>query len=75
MLPTGPALHLEDSPTLSRWLLEGCEVDCGAPWLEEALEVAVECGPHKGALSEEAIQLVHDDVEYQVKALFVEIYF
>ena len=73
MLPTGPTLRLEDSPTLSRWSSEGCEVDCGAPWSEEALAAAVERGPHKGALSEEAIQLVHDDVEYQVKAGFAEI--
>ena len=75
MLPTGPALSLEDSPTLSRWSSEGCEVDCAPPWSEEALAAAVERGPHKGALSEEAIQLVHDDVEYQVKAGFAEIYF
>ena len=75
MLPTGTALLLEDSPTLSRWSLEGCEVDCGAPCLEEALTAAVDRGPHKGALSEEAMQLVHDDVEYQVKAGFAEIYF
>ena len=50
-------------------------MDCGAPWSEEALAAAVEHGPQKGALSEEAIQLVHDDVEYQVKAVFAEIYF
>ena len=37
MLPTGPVLRLEDLPTLSRWSSEDCEVDCGAPWLEEAL--------------------------------------
>ena len=74
MLPTGPALRLEDSLTLSRWSSEVCEVYCGASWLEEALAAAVECCPHKGALSEEAIQLVHDDVEYQVKAEFAEIY-
>ena len=75
MLPTWPALHLEDSPTLSRWSSEGCEVDCGAPWLEEALAAAVERGPRQGALSKEVIQLIHDDVEYQVKAGFAEIYF
>ena len=50
-------------------------MDCGAPWLEEALAASVERKPHKGSLSEEAIQLVHDDVVYQVKAGFVEIYF
>ena len=75
ILPTGPALSLEDSPTLSCWSSEGCEVDCGSPWSEEALAAAVERGPHKGALSEEAMQLVHEDVEYQVKAGFTEIYF
>ena len=49
MLSIGPALHLEDSPTLSRWSLEGCEVDCFASWSEDALAAAVEHGPHKGA--------------------------
>ena len=74
MLPTGTALRLEDLPTLSRWSLEGCEVDCGAPWPEEALAAAVERGPQKGVLSEEMIQLVHDNVKYQVKAGFADIY-
>ena len=41
MFPTGPALCLEDSPTLSRWSSEGCEVDCGAPWSDEALAAEV----------------------------------
>ena len=50
-------------------------MDCGSPWSEEALAAAVEHGPHKGALSEEVIQLVHDDVEYQVKSGFAKIYF
>ena len=50
-------------------------MDCGAPWSEEVLAAAVEHGPHKGALSEEAIQLVYNNVEYQVKAGFAEIYF
>ena len=62
MLPTGPILRLKDSPTLSRWSSEGFEVNCGAPWSEEALAASVERGPHKGALPEEAMQLVHDDV-------------
>ena len=75
MLPTGPALRLEDSPTLLCWSSEGFEENCGAPWLEEALAAAVERGPHKGVLSEEAIQRVHNDLEYQIKAGFAEIYF
>ena len=54
--------------------MEGCEKDCGTPWSEEVLEAAVERGPHKGTLSEEAMQLVHDYVEYQVKSGFAEIH-
>ena len=40
-------------------------------WSSEGCEV----GPHKGALSEIAIHLVHNDVEYQVKVGFAVIYF
>lgn len=52
---------------------KGVPVDCGPPWTQEAIELAVERGPHPTARSAEAVTLVHEDVGYQVNAGFTEI--
>ena len=75
MVPTGPALDLPISPLLSRWSVHGCEVDCGPQWSKEAVEEAVLRGPHKGALDPDALELVHEDVAYQVAADFAEVHY
>jgi hypothetical protein len=48
-------------------------VDCGAEWSREAIECAVKQGPHPTATAAEAVALVHEDLEYQVKAGFTEV--
>jgi hypothetical protein len=60
------AAHLED------WE-QGVPVDCGPAWSEEAIEIAVQRGAHPTARTPEAIELVHEDIEYQVKAGFSEV--
>jgi hypothetical protein len=57
------AAHLKD------WE-QGVPVDCGPPWTQEAIQLAVERGAHPTARTPEAIALVHEDVDYQVKAGF-----
>jgi hypothetical protein len=52
---------------------QGVPVDCGAPWSMEAIEIAVARGAHPAARTPNAIELVHKDVEYQVKAVFLEV--
>jgi hypothetical protein len=58
--------------TLEKWRT-GVPVDCGAAWSQEAIQAAVNRGPHITSLLDEAIALVHEDIAYQVKAGFSEI--
>jgi hypothetical protein len=52
---------------------KGVEVDCGEDWTVEQIELAIPQGPHRSALTEEAIELFAEDLAYQVKAGFSEI--
>ncbi len=52
---------------------KGVAVDCGAEWSREAIDLAIERGPHPTAKEADAIALVHEDIEYQVKAGFTEV--
>lgn len=70
-----PAAWMQFHPfvkTLQEWE-HGVPVDCGADWTAETLHAAVERGPHRSALSTEAMALIHEDVAYQVKAGFSRI--
>lgn len=60
------AAHLKD------WE-RGVPVECGEPWSQEAIDLAVERGAHPTARTPDAIELVHEDVKYQVEAGFSEI--
>jgi hypothetical protein len=59
---------------LASWAT-GVAVDCGAEWAREAVDLAVERGPHPTARAAEAVKLVHEDIAYQVKAGFTEVVF
>jgi hypothetical protein len=52
---------------------QGMEVDCGEDWTLEQIKLAIQQGPHRFALTEEAIQLFADDLAYQVQAGFSEV--
>jgi hypothetical protein len=60
-------------PTLQEWGSKGVPVDCGPDWEWEAIEQAVARGPHRSALEQENIALVHEDIQYQVDAGFSKI--
>ena len=57
---------------LDQWV-EGVPVDCGQDWTDEAIRAAMEKGPHKSATSDASIQLVAEEVDYQVKAGFCDV--
>jgi hypothetical protein len=57
---------------LASWTT-GVAVDCGAEWSQEAIDLAVARGPHPTAIAPDAIALVHEDIDYQVKAGFTEV--
>jgi hypothetical protein len=58
--------------TLKQWE-KGVPVNCGPDWKREAIEEAVQRGPHVSAKTPEAMALVMEDVMYQVGAGFSEI--
>ena len=58
---------------LLEWGTNGVPVDCGSPWLQEAIEAALDTGPHVSALTPAAIQLIQEDIQYQVDAGFADI--
>jgi hypothetical protein len=57
---------------LASWTT-GVAVDCGAEWTREAVDLAVKRGPHPTATAKDAVALVHEDIDYQVKAGFTEV--
>jgi hypothetical protein len=58
--------------TLREWET-GVPVDCGKPWAWDTIEAAVEKGAHKSATTPDSIQLIKEDVTYQVKAGYAQI--
>jgi hypothetical protein len=60
-------------PTLNEWATKGVPVDCGPEWSWEVIETAVARGPHRSAIGEESIALVHEDIQYQVDAGFCKV--
>ena len=61
------------SPTLREWQ-KGIQVDCGPEWEMAACDAAVERGPHPSAQTAEAIELFADDIGYQEKAGFCQVF-
>ena len=59
-------------PTLEEWET-GVPVDCGPDWTLASIEAAIVKGNHTSAMTPESIQLVHDDVAYQVAAGFCQV--
>jgi hypothetical protein len=58
--------------TLRDWE-EGVPVDCGAHWTREQIDAAIHQGPHKSALTPEAMTLIAEDVAYQVQAGYAQV--
>ena len=57
MCPTERALAYPAAGLLKEWAILGCPSRTGKPWTRDEIWEAVACGPHRSALSPEA--LVH----------------
>jgi hypothetical protein len=60
------------TPVMKMWR-HGIKVDCGPNWSWDAIEAAVECGPHPTACTPEAWSLFKEDIAYQVTAGFSQV--
>jgi hypothetical protein len=60
-------------PTLHEWATEGVPVDCGPAWSWDSIQAAIARGPHRSAMDEESMALVHEDIQYQVDAGFCKV--
>jgi hypothetical protein len=58
--------------TLRDWE-EGVAVECGEDWTLEEIEAAVAQGPHQSAQTPEALELIQEDIAYQVRTGYAEI--
>jgi hypothetical protein len=59
--------------TLREWQA-GIQVDCGPEWDMTTCDAAVERGPHPSAQTAEAIELFAEDISYQEKAGFCQVF-
>jgi hypothetical protein len=60
-------------PTLWKWQ-QGIPVDCGPDWACSVINAAVERGPHPTARTPELIALFTEDIKYQIKAGFCQVF-
>jgi len=67
MCPSGLALHHPAASTLLRYATRGCPVLSGKPWTREAMQAAIDRGPHISARSPEAIDQLHLEVQEKVR--------
>jgi hypothetical protein len=58
--------------TLREWE-EGVPVDCGDDWTLEHIDAAVAQGPHQSAMTPESLELIQEDIAYQVRAGYAEV--
>ena len=68
MAPSGLALRHPAGHLLAEWSAFGCPTMTGRPWTKEEMTAAVERGPHKSALTEEAILHFETEVAQKVAA-------
>lgn len=73
MSPTAEVGFHPFTEELREWE-SGVPVDCGKNWDWAVIEQAVARGPHVSAMTPEAIELVTEDVAYQVKAGYARIF-
>ena len=67
MCPLGLALHHPAAPLLKEWATYGCPTNTGRPWKREEMQEAIDRGPHRSALSEEAIAHFKAEVNEKIK--------
>ena len=67
MCPSGLALHHPAAPLLNEWASYGCPTQTGRPWTKAEMQEAIDRGPHRSALSGEAIAHFKAEVDEKVK--------
>ena len=68
MCPAGLALKHPASDTLMEWATEGCPVETGKNWGVEELQAAVDKGPHKSAMNEQAMMQHQQEVQERLRS-------
>ena len=68
MCPQNLALHHPAAAKLLEYATGGCPCNTGKPWTKEQMWAAVERGPHKSALEEDAIAQLEGEIADKVKA-------
>jgi len=68
MCPSGLALCHPTADLLREWATYGCPTNTGTPWTAEQMQAAVDRGPHRLALSDEAIAHFRAEVDKKVKS-------
>ena len=74
MKPLALAQLYPFASTLAEWE-QGVPVDCGAPWSREAIMCALQKGAHTSACTPESVELIDEELEYQVSAGFSSLVF
>jgi hypothetical protein len=67
MCPAGLALHHPAADLLKEWATYGCPTHTGKPWTREEMQAAIKRGPHRSALSDEAITHFKAEVDEKVR--------
>jgi hypothetical protein len=67
MCPSGLALHHPAADLLAEWATYGCPTRTGKRWTKEKMQEAIDRGPHRSAMSEEAIAHFKEEVAEKVK--------
>ncbi|KAL3793071.1 hypothetical protein HJC23_003079 [Cyclotella cryptica] len=67
MRPSGLALRHPAAPALLNYATHGCPVKTGKPWTPAEMQAAIDRGPHKLALSPDAIDQLHMEVQEKVR--------
>ena len=68
MCLAGLALHHPAAELLKKWASYGCPTHTGQPWAPTEMQEAVDCGPHRSAMSVDAIAHFGAEVAEKVKS-------
>ncbi len=68
MCPSGLTLLHPAADLLKEWATYGCPTKTGTPWMQEQMQAAVDRGPHRLALTDNAIAHFRAEVDEKVKS-------
>ncbi len=68
MCPSGMVLLHPAADLLKEWATYGCPTNTGKPWTQDQMQAAVDRGPHRSALTDDAIAHFRNEVDDKVKS-------